>query len=74
MASFSGASLKESPPILNIFTFCKTFGWTITDCYEQPAKDLVAFSVLLDEIGAQEKKENQKTMSKMKNTGSVRRR
>jgi len=46
---------------------CKTFGWTIEECYNQPSKDLMAFSVLLDEMNKQEKIANERAMAKTRN-------
>lgn len=56
-----------------MYQFCKEFGWTILEFYDQPFYDLRALSIVMEEVAQQQKREHDKAKAKSTSRGGGRR-
>lgn len=49
-----------------MYSFCKEFGWTIQEFYQQPKRELEQFAVILSEISAIQAQKQRESESKMR--------
>lgn len=59
-ASASKAGLKHPPEVLTVYSFCKEFGWTIEEFYQQPKRYIEQFSVIMSAISDMRAEEQRK--------------
>jgi len=49
---------------LSIYSYCKEFGWTIGEFYQQPKREIEQFAVIMSEIARIQAEEQQKVEAK----------
>jgi len=60
--------------LINMYYFCKEYGWTITEFYDQPAYEIQALTIIMEEISKQKKREHDQQQAKMRHSSGGRRR
>jgi len=51
-----------------MYQFCKEFGWTINEFYDQPYVEIQALTAIMDEIGKHNKREEDKQRAKSRHS------